>query len=92
MRILGIFSLIDKYSTTGTNELTVVGLPSHVDSNSVRVSGGKGAAVILEVLYCWQVYYCILNVTARYRTTLVGSQKTKMTELNVADCKGIRHL
>jgi len=52
MRILGIFSLIDKYSTTGTNELTVVGLPSHVDSNSVRVSGGKGAAVILEVLYC----------------------------------------
>jgi len=45
------FLLIDKYSTPGTNELTIVGLPSHVDSNSVRVSGGKGAAVILEVLY-----------------------------------------
>lgn len=35
----------------GTTEVRVVGLSSKVDRNSVRVSGGKGEAVILEVSY-----------------------------------------
>jgi len=35
----------------GLNEVTVEGLPSKVDRNSVRVSGGKGEAVILEVQF-----------------------------------------
>jgi len=35
----------------GSNELSVFGLSSKVDRNSVRVAGGKGSAIILEVSY-----------------------------------------
>jgi len=40
----------------GVNEVSVSGLSSKVDPNSVRVAGGKGSAIILEVSYSsrWQ--------------------------------------
>src|SRR5690349_18866634 len=51
---------------TGTNEVSIFGLTSKVDKNSVRVAGGKGAAIILEV---YILYYSLL-LPAELHTSL----------------------
>eukprot|EP01112_Ceratiomyxa_fruticulosa_P012776 TRINITY_DN3560_c0_g2_i1.p1 TRINITY_DN3560_c0_g2~~TRINITY_DN3560_c0_g2_i1.p1 ORF type:complete len:601 (-),score=128.45 TRINITY_DN3560_c0_g2_i1:209-2011(-) len=38
-------------STVGTGEISIFGFPGTVDSKTIRVKGGKGNAVILEVAY-----------------------------------------
>ena len=59
--------------------MSVLGLSARVDSNSVRVSGGKGNAVILEVSKnCFDDKHFYQNTVVRSHTTKDGNLKTKM--------------
>jgi len=67
----------------GTNEVSIFGLSSKVDRNSVRVSGGKGSAVILEVSH---------NVRFEAKNKDDGTEQGRLTkELEELDEKISRH-